>query len=216
MPQCCPQACSSTCLLPAGMFIYMPAARWHVHLHACCPLACSSACLLPAGMFIYMPAARTHVHLHACCPLACSCGRLLTCPNYFNPNCMSIALLDIFCTHCLYCLSVSHHTSISTSYFHFLLLQFHFLSISHLSHLAFATVSLFWVAGLAETFQSFPVSGPFLPDVPSFQVLPDSIFPPQRRSSSRARPLHLHFDNCSDVFGFISSFDVPEPFSLLI
>ena len=44
-----------------------------------------------------------------------------------------------------------------------------------------------------------------------FQVPSDSIFPPQLSSSSRALPLHLHFDNCSDVFGFIS-FDVPEPF----
>ena len=29
------------------------------------------------------------------------------------------------------------------------------------------------VAGLAETLPSFPVSGPFLPDVPGFQVPPD-------------------------------------------
>ena len=44
------------------------------------------------------------------------------------------------------------------------------------------------VAGLAETFPSFPVSGPFLPDVPGFQAPPDSILPPQLRSSSRALP----------------------------
>ena len=56
-----------------------------------------------------------------------------------------------------------------------------------------------------KTFLSFPVSGPFLPDVPGFQVPTVSVFPPQLRSSSRA-PLHLHFCNCSDVFCFISSF----------
>ena len=78
--------------------------------------------------------------------------------------------------------------------------------------LPFAAVSLGGVASLADTFPSFPVSGPFLPDVPGFQVPPDSIFPPQRRSSSRALPLHLHLNNCSDVFCLISSLDVPEPF----
>ena len=76
----------------------------------------------------------------------------------------------------------------------------------------FSPVSLCGVEGLAETFPSFPVSGPFLTDVPVFQVPPDNIFPPQPRSSSRALPLHLHFDNCPDVFYLISSFDVPEPF----
>ena len=59
----------------------------------------------------------------------------------------------------------------------------------------FAVVSLCGVTGLAETFPSFPVSGPFLPDVPGFHVHPDRIFPPQLRSSSMALPLHLHFDN---------------------
>ena len=78
----------------------------------------------------------------------------------------------------------------------------------------FATVSLCGVAGIADNFPSFPVSGPLLYDVPGFQVPPDSIFPPQIRSSSRALPLHLHFDNSSDVFGFISSFD--EPVLILI
>ena len=76
----------------------------------------------------------------------------------------------------------------------------------------FAVVSLCRVAGLTETFPSFSVSGPFLPDVPGFQVPPDGFFPPQLRSSSRTLPLHLHFDNRSDVFCFISSIDVPEPF----
>ena len=40
----------------------------------------------------------------------------------------------------------------------------------------FAAVSLCGVAGLAETFPSFPVSGPFLPDVPGFQVLTVSFY----------------------------------------
>ena len=76
----------------------------------------------------------------------------------------------------------------------------------------FAAVSLCRVAGLVNTFPSLTVSGPFLPDAPRFHVSPDRICPPQLRSSSRALPLHLHFDNYSDVLGFISSFDVPEPF----
>ena len=80
------------------------------------------------------------------------------------------------------------------------------------SVLPFSAVSLCGVAGLAETFPSFPVRGPFLPDVPGFQVPPDCTLPPQLRSSSRVLPLHLHFDNCSDVFSFISSFNMPEPF----
>ena len=54
--------------------------------------------------------------------------------------------------------------------------------------LPFAAVFLCGVAGLAETFPSFPVSGPFLPDVPGFQVPPDSIIAPQLRSSSKALP----------------------------
>ena len=49
----------------------------------------------------------------------------------------------------------------------------------------FAAVSLCGVAGPAETFPSFPVSGPFLHDVPGFQAPPDSIFRPQLRSFSR-------------------------------
>ena len=77
----------------------------------------------------------------------------------------------------------------------------------------FVAVSLCWVAVLAETFPLFPIRGPFLPNVPGFQVPPDSIFLRQLRSSStRALPLNLHFNNCSDVFSFTSSFDVPEPF----
>ena len=56
------------------------------------------------------------------------------------------------------------------------------------------------------------IYGPLLSDVPGFQLPPDSIFPPQLRSSSTALPLHLHVDNCSDFFSCISSFDVPEPF----
>ena len=76
----------------------------------------------------------------------------------------------------------------------------------------FAAVSLFGVAGLAETFPSFSVSGPFLLDFPGFQVPSGSIFPSQLWSSSRALPLHLHFCNCSDVFSFTSPFDVSKPF----
>ena len=51
----------------------------------------------------------------------------------------------------------------------------------------FAIVFLCGVAGLADTFPSFPVSDSFLPDVPGFQVPPDNIFPPPRRSSSIGR-----------------------------
>ena len=76
----------------------------------------------------------------------------------------------------------------------------------------FAAVSLFGVAGLAETFPFFSVGGPFLLDFPGFQVPSDSIFPSQLWSSSRALPLHLHFCNCSDVFSFTSPFDVSKPF----
>ena len=52
-------------------------------------------------------------------------------------------------------------------------------------------------SGSSKTFPSLTVSGPFLPDAPRFHVPPDRILPPQLWSSSRALPLHLHFDNCS-------------------
>ena len=87
-----------------------------------------------------------------------------------------------------------------------------FASTPVLSFSPFAAVSLLGVAGLAETSPSFSVSGPFLLDFPRFQVPSDCIVPSQLRSSPRALPLHLHFHNCSDVFSFMSSFDVPEPF----
>ena len=77
---------------------------------------------------------------------------------------------------------------------------------AHLYNINCSHFAAVYLCGVA-----IPVSGPFLPDVPGFQVPPDSIFPRQLRSSSRALPLHLHFDNCSDVFCFISCFDVPEP-----
>ena len=48
-------------------------------------------------------------------------------------------------------------------------------------------------------FPSFPVSGPFLPDVPGFKVPSDSVFPSQPRSSSRALPILLHF--CKFLLG---------------
>ena len=76
----------------------------------------------------------------------------------------------------------------------------------------FAAVSLFGVAGLAETFPFFSIGGPFLLDFPGFQVPSDSIIPSQLWSSSRALPLHLHFCNCSDVFSFTSPFYVSKPF----
>ena len=47
----------------------------------------------------------------------------------------------------------------------------------------FATVSL------SRDLSIVPYQGPSLPDVPGVQVPLDSIFPPQRRSSSRALPL---------------------------
>ena len=59
------------------------------------------------------------------------------------------------------------------------------LSLSDLSFSPFAAVFQCGVAGLADTFPSFPVSGPFLPDVPRFQFPSHSIFPPQLWSSSR-------------------------------
>ena len=71
----------------------------------------------------------------------------------------------------------------------------------------FAAVSLFGVGGLAETFPSFSVSGPFLLDFPGFQVPSDSIF-----HRNFGLPLHRHFCNCSDVFSFTSPFDVSKPF----
>ena len=74
----------------------------------------------------------------------------------------------------------------------------------------FAAVSLFGVAGLAETFPSFSVSGSFLLDFPRFQVPSDCIVPSQLWCSLWALPLHLHFCHCSDVFSCISSFDMPE------
>ena len=82
--------------------------------------------------------------------------------------------------------------------------------LSHVSYLS-PSSSLCGVAGLAKTFPSITVSGPFLPDAPRFHVPPGRILPPQLWSSSRALPLHLQFDNCSAVLGFVSSFDVAKP-----
>ena len=75
----------------------------------------------------------------------------------------------------------------------------------------FAAVSLCGVAGLAQTSPFLTVGGPFLLDTPRFHVSLDRVLPPQLWSSSRALPLHLHFDNRSDVLGFVSSLDVAEP-----
>ena len=68
------------------------------------------------------------------------------------------------------------------------------------------------VVALADTFPSFLVSGPFIPDVPSIQVPSESVFPPQLRSSSRALPLHLHFHNCSHALFHLLLCNVAEPF----
>ena len=88
------------------------------------------------------------------------------------------------------------------------------LGVHKVSFSPFAAVSLCGVAGLAGNFASFPVRVrlPFLPDIPGLQVPSDSVVPPQLRSSSRALHFHLHFHNCSDVFCFISSCTMPDPF----
>ena len=72
---------------------------------------------------------------------------------------------------------------------------------------SFVAVSLCGLAVHAETFPSSELC-PILPDLAGFHVCSDCVFP----SQPKAFPLHLHFDNCSDVFRFISSFHVPEPF----
>ena len=63
---------------------------------------------------------------------------------------------------------------------------------------------------ILETFPSFPVSGPFLPDVPGFQNSVECI------SISKAIFLYTraqrHVHNSSDVFCFICSCNAPEPF----
>ena len=82
----------------------------------------------------------------------------------------------------------------------------------HYGFSTFTAVFLCDVSGLAETVQPLSVSGRFLLDVPAFLVPSDSTLPLQLLPSSRALPRHLHFCNCSDVFRFMSSFDVPEPF----
>ena len=65
----------------------------------------------------------------------------------------------------------------------------------------------------AETFPSFHVSGTFLPDVPGFQVPPDSIFPPQQLGLPIGRfPSIFNFTTALIFCCIISSFDVPEPF----
>ena len=82
--------------------------------------------------------------------------------------------------------------------------------------LPFAAVSLCGVVGLAKTFSSLTVSGPFLSDAPRFHVPPDRILPLPLWSSSKALPLLLHFDNCSAVLSFVSSFLWPNNSSLLL
>ena len=57
----------------------------------------------------------------------------------------------------------------------------------------FAAVSLFGVAGLAETFPSFSVSGRLHPDGPGFQVPSDSVIPPRRLQLLGCFLFHLFF-----------------------
>ena len=71
--------------------------------------------------------------------------------------------------------------------------------------LTFHRYLLVRVAGLAETFPSFPVSGPFLPDVPGFKFPSDSVFYRSLDLPLGCLPSHLHFHNCSDVFCFFFS-----------
>ena len=75
----------------------------------------------------------------------------------------------------------------------------------------FAAVSLCGVAGLAQTFPSLTVSGPFLLDTPRLSLLTVSFHINLGLPLYRALPLHLHFDNCSDVLGFVFSFDMAKP-----
>ena len=67
-------------------------------------------------------------------------------------------------------------------------------------------------SGSCKSLSIFPCQWPIPPwcsrhSGPSWQHLSTST-----SASSRVLPHHLHFNNCSDVFSFISSFDVPEPF----
>ena len=79
----------------------------------------------------------------------------------------------------------------------------------------FAAVSLCGVAGLAETFPSFPVSGPFLPDVPGFQVPSDSVLPPQLGYPSRALPF-IFISTTARMFSVLSLLlECPNHSSLL-
>ncbi len=74
-------------------------------------------------------------------------------------------------------------------------LQQHCLLTISLTFSPFAAVFLFGVAGLAETFPSLSVSGPFLLDFPGFQVPSDSIFP------SQLRLITIYYINCSYEMG---------------
>ena len=65
-------------------------------------------------------------------------------------------------------------------------------------------------SGSCRDLSIIPCSGPFLPDVPGFQVPSDSVFPSQLQSSYRALPLHLHFPDCSDVFCFVFLLTCPN------
>ena len=82
------------------------------------------------------------------------------------------------------------------------------LIISTTTFSPFAAVSLCRVAGLAETFPSFPLGGPFLPDVPGFRVPSDSVFPLLHWPSSNWRFPSIFFSTTARMF----SVYVPEPF----
>ena len=62
------------------------------------------------------------------------------------------------------------------------------------------------VAGLAETFPSLLLSGPFITDLSGYCVLSDNVLPSQPGYSSRVPPFHLQFSNCSKAKQIYNSF----------
>ena len=93
----------------------------------------------------------------------------------------------------------------------------YFLFTNTISYFSpYAAISLCGVAGHAETFPSFPVSGPFRPELPCPNFLSDSVLPLQPRSSSRELPLHL-FSPTSLMFSVSSPlFTCPNYYHLLL
>ena len=88
------------------------------------------------------------------------------------------------------------------------ILAFGTFAISHLAHLS--PRSPLRGSGSCRDVSISRGQWPIPPDAPGFQVPPYRILPPQLWYSSRELPLHLHFDHCSDVLGFVSSFDVAK------